>query len=140
MNIDLILEKILNNSGMLSFLAIIAASFFLAGVLTAGIIVGLKAKKWRKETLKRSRAVLGGLAGEQVAPYLPGFPCNPADVRFIGKPIDYLGFAGASEGNEIKEILFIEVKTGQSQLSEREREIKNLVQKGKVRYVEYRLK
>lgn len=140
MNIDLILEKILNNSGRLSFLAIIAAAFFLAGVLTAGIIVGLKAKKWRKETLKRSRAVLGGLAGEQVAPYLPGFPCNPADVRFIGKPIDYLGFAGASEGNEIKEILFIEVKTGQSQLSEREREIKNLVQKGKVRYVEYRLK
>lgn len=137
---DLILEKILNNSGRLSFLAIIAAAFFLAGVLTAGIIVGLKAKKWRKETLKRSRAVLGGLAGEQVAPYLPGFPCNPADVRFIGKPIDYLGFAGASEGNEIKEILFIEVKTGQSQLSEREREIKNLVQKGKVRYVEYRLK
>ena len=102
--------------------------------------MGLKAKKWRKETLKRSRTVLGGLAGEQVAPYLPGFPCNPADVRFIGKPIDYLGFAGASEGNEIKEILFIEVKTGQSQLSEREREIKNLVQKGKVRYVEYRLK
>ncbi len=140
MNMDLILEKILNNSGRLSFLAIIAAAFFLAGVLTAGIIVGLKAKKWRKETLKRSRAVLGGLAGEQVAPYLPGFPCNPADVRFIGKPIDYLGFAGASEGNEIKEILFIEVKTGQSQLSEREREIKNLVQKGKVRYVEYRLK
>ncbi len=140
MDIDLILEKILNNSGRLSFLAIIAAAFFLAGVLTAGIIVGLKAKKWRKETLKRSRAVLGGLAGEQVAPYLPGFPCNPADVRFIGKPIDYLGFAGASEGNEIKEILFIEVKTGQSQLSEREREIKNLVQKGKVRYVEYRLK
>lgn len=134
------MEKILNNSGRLSFLAIIAAAFFLAGVLTAGIIVGLKAKKWRKETLKRSRAVLGGLAGEQVAPYLPGFPCNPADVRFIGKPIDYLGFAGASEGNEIKEILFIEVKTGQSQLSEREREIKNLVQKGKVRYVEYRLK
>ena len=140
MDIDLILEKILNNSGRLSFLAIIAAAFFLAGVLTAGIIVGLKAKKWRKETLKRSRAVLGGLAGEQVAPYLPEFPCNPADVRFIGKPIDYLGFAGASEGNEIKEILFIEVKTGQSQLSEREREIKNLVQKGKVRYVEYRLK
>ncbi len=140
MNMDLILEKILNNSGRLSFLAIIAAAFFFAGVLTAGIIVGLKAKKWRKETLKRSRAVLGGLAGEQVAPYLPGFPCNPADVRFIGKPIDYLGFAGASEGNEIKEILFIEVKTGQSQLSEREREIKNLVQKGKVRYVEYRLK
>ena len=71
MNIDLILEKILNNSGRLSFLAIIAAAFFLAGVLTAGIIVGLKAKKWRKETLKRSRAVLGGLAGEQVAPYFP---------------------------------------------------------------------
>ena len=136
---NLFLEKIVNNSDKLSFLAIIAAGFFMAGLLAAGIFAGLKAKEWRKNTLKRSRAVLGGLAGEQVAPYLPGFPCNPADVRFIGKPIDYLGFAGASEGSGIQEILFIEVKTGQSQLSEREREIKNLVQKGKVRYVEYRL-
>ena len=40
---------------------------------------------------------------------------------------------------EIKEILFIEVKSGEAEISKREREIKNAVKNGKVRYVEYRL-
>ena len=34
--------------------------------------------------IKTSRAVLGGQFSEQIAPYLPDFPYNPADCRFIG--------------------------------------------------------
>ncbi len=96
-------------------------------------------KDARADAVKRSRAVLGGFAGEQMAVYLPEFPCNPADCRFVGKPVDYVGFPGASEGDEIKEILLIEVKTGDSQLSKRERQIRDCVQHGRVRYVEYRI-
>lgn len=92
----------------------------------------------RADAVKRSRAVLGGQMVEQVAPFLPGFPCNPADVRFIGKPVDFIGFPGAAEGKPIEEILLIEVKSGTSALSKREREIKNAVEAGLVRYVEYR--
>ena len=96
-------------------------------------------KKDRKDAINRSRAVLSGQMLEQVAPFLPNFPCNPADVRFVGKPIDFVAFPGAVDNKPISEILFIEVKSGNSVLSEREKEIKNAVLKGKVRYVEYRV-
>lgn len=97
-------------------------------------------EKERADAVKRSRAVLGGQFGEQLAPFLPQFPCNPGDVRFIGKPIDYIAFPGSAEGRPIEEIVLIEVKSGESQLSAREREIKHAVENGRVRYVEYRIK
>ena len=93
----------------------------------------------RKDAIKRSKAVIGGQVLEQVAPFLPGFPCNPADARFIGKPVDFVAFPGLSENDEVKEVLLIEVKTGKSVLSEREKEIKKAVKEGRVRYVEYRI-
>jgi predicted Holliday junction resolvase-like endonuclease len=93
----------------------------------------------RLDAVKRSRAVLGGQFSEQLAPFLPDFPCNPGDVRFVGKPIDFVAFPGSAQGKAIEEILFIEVKSGDSQLSPREREIKRAVEKGSVRYVEYRI-
>ena len=68
-----------------------------------------------------------------------GIPCNPADVRFVGKPVDFVGFPGAAEGKPIREVLIIEVKSGTSRLSERERQIKAAVESGRVRYMEYRI-
>lgn len=96
-------------------------------------------KKEREDALNRSRAVLGGLAAEQISPFLQDFPCNPADCRFVGKPVDFIAFPGAAEGREIEEVLLIEVKTGQSALSKREQEIKRAVAEGRVAYVEYRI-
>lgn len=92
----------------------------------------------RADAVKKSRAVIGGQVSEQLAPFLPDFPCNPGDVRFVGKPVDFVGFPGAAEGEPIKEILIIEVKSGKAQLSKREREIKDAVESGRVRYVVYR--
>lgn len=97
-----------------------------------------KIKEERKNAVSRSRAVIGGQVTEQIAPLLPDFPCQPGDVRFVGKPIDFVGFPGAAEGKPIEEVLLIEVKTGKSQLTQREKEIKNAVDNGKVRYVIYR--
>ena len=96
-------------------------------------------KKQRKDAVNRSRAVLGGQFSEQLAPFLPGFPCNPGDVRFVGKPIDFVAFPGSAEGGDIKEIYFIEVKSGQSKLSPREKQIKLAVEQGRVKYLEYRI-
>ena len=116
-----------------------------AAVFACGISLGHLAAKVRDESrirrdaIKRSRAVLGGLAAEQVAPYLPDFPCNPADVRFIGKPLDFIGFSGITEHNRVDEILLIEVKSGGSDLSDIERQIRTAAEKKKVRYVEYRI-
>lgn len=96
-------------------------------------------KNLRNDAVKRSRAVLSGQMVEQVAPFLPNFPCSPADARFIGKPVDFIGFPGLDEKNTVDEVLLIEVKTGNSVLSDREKEIKRAVKEGRVRYIEYRL-
>ncbi len=121
---------------------------FLLVYLATGIVIGLliqrlrdqtMIRRERKDAIRRSRAVLGGLAGEQVAPLLPGFPCDAADVRFVGKPVDYVAFPGMSEGGRVQEVVFIEVKTGSAGLSRREKEIKEAVKAGRVRWVEYHL-
>ena len=96
-------------------------------------------KKQRKDAVNRSRSILGGQFSEQIAPFLPDFPCNPGDVRFVGKPIDFVAFPGSAEGNDIEEIYFIEVKSGQSKLSPREKQIKLAVEQGRVKYLEYRI-
>lgn len=124
---------------LLIFLILIFFMGFLFAFLIVKTSVHSDRKKDRKDAINRSRAVLSGQMLEQVSPFLPNFPCNPADVRFVGKPIDFVAFPGAVDNKPISEILFIEVKSGNSVLSEREKEIKNAVQKGKVRYVEYRV-
>lgn len=127
---------------------LIAVLLFLLVYLATGIIIGLMIQRLRDQSLirreredavRRSRAVLAGLSGEQLAPLLPGFPCEAGDVRFVGKPVDYVAFPGMTEGKEIKEVVFIEVKTGSAGLSRREKEIKAAVKAGRVRWAEYRL-
>lgn len=88
----------------------------------------------RKETLTRSRAVLKGKIGEQMAPLLAAFPFEPADARFIGSPIDYIVFPGYSTRNPT-EIVLIDIKTGKASLSSIERRIRELVQAGRVRWM-----
>ncbi|MCR5188137.1 MAG: Holliday junction resolvase [Treponema sp.] len=107
-------------------------------VLVQTIRLHSQSSRLRKDAIKRSKAVIGGQVTEQLAPFLPGFPCNPADARFIGKPVDFVAFSGLSQSDKISEVLLIEVKTGQSALSGREKEIKRAVKEGRVRYVEYR--
>ena len=92
----------------------------------------------RKDAVRRSRAVIGGQVSEQLAPFLPDCPCDPGDVRFIGKPIDFICFIGSAADKPIEEIWFIEVKTGNAGLTKREKEIKEAIQKKRVRYIEYR--
>ncbi|MBO7121890.1 MAG: Holliday junction resolvase [Treponema sp.] len=124
-------------------LVLCCALFFFLGAVFARLALLASLSKIiaeeRSDAVKKSRAVLGGLAGEQVAPFMPGFPCNPADARFVGKPVDFVAFSGAADGDEIKEILLIEVKSGEASLSKRERQIKACVESGLVRFVEYRI-
>ncbi|MDR3166720.1 MAG: hypothetical protein LBT93_02150 [Treponema sp.] len=98
-----------------------------------------KIKKIVRDRLKASRAVLGGLISEQMAPLLPGFPFDPGDCRFIGKPVDFLVFKGMNEKN-ISEVIFLEVKSGASKtLNEQERKLREIIQSGRVRWVEFDL-
>lgn len=142
------LLKILNSESVIQIFlfGLIFLSGFLIGFLIVSLVNLNKNRKLRKDAVNRSRAVLTGQILEQVAPYLPNFPCNPEDVKFLGKPVDFIGFVTSKkdedlplEERSIKEILFIEVKTGKSVLTNREKEIKKAIENGKVRYIEYRI-
>lgn len=94
--------------------------------------------KLREDAIKRSRSVLTGQFNEQLAPILPDFPFNSAEARFIGKPVDFLIFQGI-ENDNISEVVFVEVKTGQSRLSAREKSLKLAIENKQVRWAEYRI-
>jgi predicted Holliday junction resolvase-like endonuclease len=91
----------------------------------------------RQDAIQRSQAVTLGKITEHFVPYLPDFPYNPKDARFLGSPIDFVVFDGLSEG-QVKNIVFVEVKTGASALSTRERRIRDAVQSGRVHWQECR--
>lgn len=124
---------------------LLAGALFLI-VLCVGYLLGkYVARKEHKEQIpeiretavKQSRAVLSGQFSEQIAPYLPDFPYKPTEARFIGKPIDFIVFKGMDE-KKIKEVVFVEVKTGQSQLSSVEKSLKSAVENKKISWNEYR--
>lgn len=91
----------------------------------------------RADAIERSRAVIAGKLTEHFIPYLPDFPFNPKDARFIGSPIDMVVFDGLDAG-DLKRVVFVEVKTGVSGLTGRERRIRDAVDAGKIEFIEIR--
>jgi predicted Holliday junction resolvase-like endonuclease len=92
----------------------------------------------REDAVIRSQAVTAGKIYEQLVPYLPGFGFNPKDARFLGSPVDLVIFDGLSEG-EVRRVLFMEVKAGGSQLTTRERGVRDAVRSGRVEWTELRV-
>src|ERR1700754_1516967 len=103
-------------------------------------------ERWKSEheqsisqgAIKKSQNVITGKVTEQLIPYLPNFRYNPKDARFIGSPVDFLVFDGLDEG-EVKQVVFIEVKTGTSSLSTRQRQIRGIIEARKVKWEELRV-
>ncbi len=82
----------------------------------------------RDDAHKRGRAVIAGQVAERFTPFMPSvFMYNPKDARFIGSPIDLLVFDGA-DNDDIRGIIFVEVKTENSSLSQRQRQIKKIIE------------
>jgi predicted Holliday junction resolvase-like endonuclease len=92
----------------------------------------------REDAVQRSQAVTLGKVHEQLIPYLPSFPYNPKDVRFLGSPVDLVVFDGLSEGR-LGRIVFLEVKSGGSSLTHRERWVRDVIQAGEVQWAELRV-
>ena len=87
------------------FFVLLLLSFFLGkfiGKLKSELLFNEKIKNNREDAVKRSKAVLSGQIKEQISPFLPDFPCSAEDVRFIGKPVDFIGFC-ANENEQIEE-------------------------------------
>lgn len=96
------------------------------------------AEQARKDALKRSRAVIRGQASEHLAPYVIK-NTNPKDYRFMGNPVDYICFDGLSDvldgkANEINKILFVDIKTGKSNLNKSQRRIRDAIEDSRVQF------
>ncbi len=58
-------------------------------------------------------------------------------MRFLGTPVDLIVFDGLSVG-ALEQVVFVEIKTGASQLSTRERRVREAIQAGRVAWEELR--
>ena len=75
-----------------------------------------------------------GLMAEQFAPFTDTFQNLGWDIqefKFLGRPVDGIQF-------EEDEIIIVEFKTGDSNMSQKQRRIKELIDEGKVRFQEIR--
>ena len=93
-------------------------------------------KAIREDAYQRSRAVSFGKTIEHYVPFMEIFPINPNDVRFFGNPIDYIAFTDMGSKKKCA-VHFLEVKSGESTLNGRQRNIKDAIQKGRVYWHEY---
>lgn len=92
----------------------------------------------RRDAIQRSQAVTVGKVFEQLVPYLPDFRYSPKDARFLGTPVDFVVFDGLGD-DRCDRVVFIEVKTGASSLSTRERRVRDAIDAGRVIWQELRL-
>ena len=79
----------------------------------------------------KSMAVKHGNMFESFVPFMNDYPGEKENTVFLGRPIDFISFDGDS-------VKFIEVKTGMSNLNEKQKRIKDLVQRKKVEWFELR--
>ncbi len=107
---------------------------------------GASLERWRLEeeadiradAIRRSSAVVSGKVSEHLAPYMAAFPYNPKDARFLGTPVDLIVFDGLSD-DAVREIVFLEIKSGGSTLTTRERRVRDAVLARRVAWKEFRV-
>jgi predicted Holliday junction resolvase-like endonuclease len=87
--------------------------------------------KARKDSKFRSSAVNWGKSIEHFVPFMTKFPVPPEDVVFLGMPIDYVGFTDTGSKTKCK-VHFVEVKSGSSFLSEKQKNIKRAIEEGRI--------
>jgi predicted Holliday junction resolvase-like endonuclease len=85
------------------------------------------------EFSKVSQSVKYGKMSENFIPFVKDFPFDPENFRFLGNPIDGIVF-------EDDKIVFAEFKSGSAQLSSKQKLIKDLVERKKVEWFEFRIR
>ncbi len=90
-------------------------------------------RKSREDAVKHSRSVIEGQVFEQLVPHFPEWNHTPSDARFLGSPLDFVVFDGLHE-DYVKEVIFVEVKTGNSKVTKRQRSVRKAIREGRVKY------
>jgi predicted Holliday junction resolvase-like endonuclease len=81
---------------------------------------------------KISADVKLGAKAENLLPFLQSFPYKDDEIKGLFQPIDLIVFRP-------DEVVFVEVKSGDAQLSEKERRIRDNIKAGRVRFEVHRM-
>ena len=110
----------------------LALTLVIVARMTMDRIAKLKDRVRELESSKQSLSTVYGRITEQWAPFMAGYPYDPRQFRFLGSPVDGVQF-------EEDKVVFVEFKTNGSALSPRQQRIRELVQQGRVEWLEFRL-
>jgi predicted Holliday junction resolvase-like endonuclease len=96
-----------------------------------------------KKSNDAARNAIRGQVLQQFIPTLTG-KYNPYDYRFLGDFADYIvidGYTDVKDGvaSDVKEIVFLEIKTGESKLSKHQKAVQRAIQEGRVVWGEIKL-
>ena len=114
------------NSNVLLLYSVLLTVIF---IITINQYNKLKSKITNLDSNFRSNAVKQGLTLEQWIPISENYPWNHRNFRFLGDPIDGIQF-------EDNKILLVEFKSGNSRMSNKQKAIQQLVENGKVEFIE----
>jgi len=89
----------------------------------------------KTKSVSSSRRSLVGKFIERFIPFLNKLPYEPSDMHFLGQPVDYIVFQGLHE-DKVDKVIFVEVKTGKSKLTQREKSLKETIEKKRVDWKE----
>lgn len=90
-----------------------------------------KSEANKLKSQKQSQSTTYGKTMEQLIPFSKHYPYLSKHFRFLGSPIDGIQF------ND-NEIIFIEFKGNKSRMSSKQKNIKKLIEDGKVKFKEIR--
>ena len=130
----------MNIEVIMNTMSIIFSTLFIILIVSWSIIILLikNIRYIKKEIIdldkrKRSQSTLYGQITEQFIPFMNSFPWDSKNFKFLGKPIDGIQF-------EKEKIIFVEFKTANSTLNSDQRNIRELVNSGKVEFELIKLK
>ncbi|SHG56158.1 Holliday junction resolvase-like protein [Bradyrhizobium erythrophlei] len=83
---------------------------------------------------KTAHAVNLGKIIEKILPSFSSFPHSAGDCRALFEPIDYLIFSGLAARGQVESLLFVDVKSGKARLTGTQRNIKERVEAGAVKF------
>ena len=113
--------------------ACLGVLFYLINKKQKTLILNLQKEKSKLISAKKSTEVRTGHIVEKFAPFLETFPHDPEKAVFLGQPIDYIVFEDTG-------VTFSEIKSGNSQLSQKQKAIKENILNGNVFWEEIRVK
>ncbi len=113
--------------------ACLGVLFYLINKKQKTLILNLQKEKSKLISAKKSTEVRTGHIVEKFAPFLKTFPHDPEKAVFLGQPIDYIVFEDTG-------VTFSEIKSGNSQLSQKQKAIKQNILNGNVFWEEVRVK